>query len=69
MSASHYLRKKYTEKVLTMIKEERRTSKFMQYAITAAHEALEDADWRPRNEEEQEMTVRLNFKHIGPNGI
>ncbi|KAL8927533.1 MAG: hypothetical protein Q9208_002338 [Pyrenodesmia sp. 3 TL-2023] len=48
--------KRYTEKVLTMIKEERRTSKFMQYAITAAHEALEDANWRPKNEEEQEMT-------------
>ncbi|KAL8760653.1 MAG: hypothetical protein Q9184_003168 [Pyrenodesmia sp. 2 TL-2023] len=28
----------------------------MQYAITAAHEALEDANWRPKNEEEQEMT-------------
>ncbi|KAI4206337.1 MAG: hypothetical protein LQ346_001162, partial [Caloplaca aetnensis] len=36
--------------------EERRTSKFMQYAITAAHEALEDANWHPKSEEEQEMT-------------
>ncbi|KAL8834847.1 MAG: hypothetical protein Q9170_003589 [Blastenia crenularia] len=30
-------------------------SKFMQYAVTAAQEALDDANWRPRSEEEQEM--------------
>ncbi|KAL8807805.1 MAG: hypothetical protein Q9182_000454 [Xanthomendoza sp. 2 TL-2023] len=36
--------------------EERRTSKFTQYALTAAQEALSDADWYPRNEHEQETT-------------
>ncbi|KAL9007479.1 MAG: hypothetical protein Q9173_007264 [Seirophora scorigena] len=28
----------------------------MQYAFTAAHEALQDADWHPETEEEREMT-------------
>ncbi|KAL9016503.1 MAG: hypothetical protein Q9185_006161 [Variospora sp. 1 TL-2023] len=28
----------------------------MQYAITAAHEALEDANWHPKSKEEREMT-------------
>ncbi|KAI4133372.1 MAG: hypothetical protein LQ338_000272 [Usnochroma carphineum] len=41
---------------LTVRQEERRMSKFMQYATTAAHEALEDSKWHPGNEEEQEMT-------------
>ncbi len=36
----------------------------MQYAITAAHEALEDANWHPKSEEEQEMTVCPDCKHI-----
>ncbi|KAL8707878.1 MAG: hypothetical protein Q9220_007162 [cf. Caloplaca sp. 1 TL-2023] len=38
------------------VQEERRMSKFMQYATTAAQEALDDANWHPKNEEEQEMT-------------
>ncbi|KAL8726942.1 MAG: hypothetical protein Q9181_005878, partial [Wetmoreana brouardii] len=36
--------------------EERRTSKFMQYALTASHEALHDAAWHPQNEESLEKT-------------
>ena len=33
-------------------------SRFMGYAIAASQEALEDAGWKPKTEEEQEMTVR-----------
>ena len=33
-------------------------SKFMGYAMAASHEALEDAGWKPKTEQEQEMTVR-----------
>ena len=32
-------------------------SKFMGYAMAASQEALEDAGWKPKTEEEQEMTV------------
>ncbi|KAL8731434.1 MAG: hypothetical protein Q9166_003409 [cf. Caloplaca sp. 2 TL-2023] len=31
-------------------------SKFMQYAVTASQEALEDAGWHPKTKEQQEMT-------------
>ena len=33
-------------------------SKFMGYAMAASQEAFEDAGWKPKTEEEQEMTVR-----------
>ena len=33
-------------------------SKFMGYAMAASQEALDDAGWKPKTEEEQEMTVR-----------
>ncbi|KAI4188720.1 MAG: hypothetical protein L6R41_001959 [Letrouitia leprolyta] len=36
--------------------EERRMSKFMQYTSVAAREALEDANWQPSTEDEQETT-------------
>lgn len=36
--------------------EQRRMSKFMQYAVYAAGEALEDAGWDPRTEQEQNST-------------
>ena len=32
---------------------------FMQYAVAAAHEALQDAAWSPKTSREQEMTVSL----------
>lgn len=32
-------------------------SKFMQYAVTASQEALDDAGWYPQSEEEREMSV------------
>lgn len=33
-------------------------SKFMQYAIAATQEALDDAQWHPEEERQKEMTVR-----------
>ncbi|MCJ1320643.1 Mitochondrial beta-keto-acyl synthase [Xylographa vitiligo] len=36
--------------------DERRTARFMQFAIVAAKEALDDANWRPQEPIEQEMT-------------
>lgn len=32
-------------------------SKYMQYAMVASQEALQDAGWSPRTEQEEEMTV------------
>jgi 3-oxoacyl-(acyl-carrier-protein) synthase len=32
-------------------------SKFMQYAMAASKEALEDAGWSPHTEQEKEMSV------------
>ena len=32
-------------------------ARFMQFAIVAAKEALDDADWHPQEPVEQEMTV------------
>jgi 3-oxoacyl-(acyl-carrier-protein) synthase len=42
---------------LTCAKDERKMSKFMQYGMAAAQEALEDAKWHPQQLAEQEMTV------------
>lgn len=36
--------------------EQRRTSKYMQYALAASHEALKDSGWQPVGEPEKEMT-------------
>lgn len=33
-------------------------STFMQYAVAASQEALDDAAWHPETLKEQEMTVR-----------
>jgi 3-oxoacyl-(acyl-carrier-protein) synthase len=35
---------------------------FMQYAVVAAQEALNDAKWQPANPTDQEATVRTNGK-------
>ena len=37
--------------------DERRMSKFMQYAVAATQEALGDAKWHPEQERQKEMTV------------
>ena len=47
--------------LLTYSKDERRTARFMQFAIVAAKEALDDANWRPQEPIEQEMTVCFQF--------
>lgn len=44
--------------------DERRMAKFMQYAVVAAKEALDDARWKPESAEAQEATVS-----IAPAGI
>lgn len=36
--------------------EQRRMSKFTQYAVAASHMALKDAGWEPKSEQEQENT-------------
>lgn len=36
-------------------------SKYMQFALVASHEALEDAGWKPSSDYEKEMTVSFSF--------
>ena len=36
-------------------------STFMQYAMLASSEALEDAAWRPESDQQREMTVSLTL--------
>jgi 3-oxoacyl-[acyl-carrier-protein] synthase II len=36
---------------------------FAQYAMAAAQEALDDAEWKPTSEEELEATVSLISKY------
>jgi len=35
-------------------------AKFAQFAMVAAHEALEDAGWTPRDDEDQQATVNCS---------
>jgi 3-oxoacyl-(acyl-carrier-protein) synthase len=35
-------------------------AKFTQYAIAAAHQALQDAEWKPTDAYEKERTVMQN---------
>ena len=39
------------------LQDQRRMSTFMQYAMAASSEALDDAGWHPNTDQEQEMTV------------
>lgn len=39
-------------------------STFMQYAMLASSEALEDAGWRPKTERQREMTVSHDSSNI-----
>ena len=38
-------------------KEQRRMSTFMQYAMLATNEALDDAAWHPETDQQRELTV------------
>ena len=40
-----------------VMQEERKMSRYMQYAMAATQEALDDAGWHPQDEKEKEMTV------------
>ena len=55
-------------KVLTN-KERRKVDDFILYAIAAADEALNDADWHPQSEEDQERTGTMIGSGIGGLGI
>ena len=46
-------------------KEQRRTDEFVVYAMAAAEEALEDANWKPETDEDQERTGVLIGSGIG----
>jgi 3-oxoacyl-[acyl-carrier-protein] synthase II len=48
---------KTTEYLLTMLQDERRMARFAQYAMVASEEALNDAGWSPKSEEDLESTV------------
>lgn len=45
------------DRIDLLAQEERRMSTFMQYAMVASHEALQDANWHPKSNLEREMTV------------
>lgn len=39
-------------------------STFMQYAMLASSEALEDAAWRPKTDQQREMTVSYDLSNV-----
>ena len=50
--------------VVDPVQDGRRMAKFMQYAIVAAQEALDDAGWHPESPRDQDMTVRSSAIQI-----
>jgi 3-oxoacyl-(acyl-carrier-protein) synthase len=46
------------------VQETRTIPHFTHYAIAACEEALQDAGWRPKTDEEQETTVRLPWDDV-----
>ena len=46
---------------INIVQEQRRMSTFMQYAMLASAEALEDAAWHPKTDQQREMTVSQDF--------
>jgi 3-oxoacyl-(acyl-carrier-protein) synthase len=45
--------------LLTVLQDERRMARFAQYAMVASEEALNDAGWAPKSEEDLQSTVRV----------
>ena len=45
-------------------KEQRRMSTFMQYAMLATSEALDDAAWRPETDQQRELTVSCDSSNV-----
>jgi 3-oxoacyl-(acyl-carrier-protein) synthase len=45
--------------LLTVLQDERRMARFAQYAMVASEEALNDAGWSPKSEEDLQSTVRV----------
>ena len=48
--------------IIDTMQEQRKLPTFMQYAMTASREALEDASWFPKDPKEQEMTVSYHVR-------
>ena len=46
-------------------KDLKKTDLFIQYALAATQEALQQADWRPRNEEERQGTATIIATGVG----
>ena len=46
------------------MKEQRRMSTFMQYAMLATSEALDDAAWRPETDQQRELTVSCDSSNV-----
>ena len=46
------------------LKEQRRMSTFMQYAMLATSEALDDAAWRPETDQQRELTVSCDSSNV-----
>ena len=46
------------------VKEQRKMSAFMQYAMLATSEALDDAAWRPETDQQRELTVSCNSSNV-----
>jgi 3-oxoacyl-[acyl-carrier-protein] synthase II len=50
---------KFMRYLLTVLQDERRMARFAQYAMVASEEALNDAGWAPKSEEDLQSTVRV----------
>ena len=46
------------------MKEQRRMSTFMQYAMLATSEALDDAAWHPETDQQRELTVSRDSSNV-----
>ncbi|MBX8573623.1 beta-ketoacyl-ACP synthase II [Pseudomonas cichorii] len=50
---------------LISAKDRKKMDRFIEFALVAAHEALEQADWRPANEAEQQRTATIIASGVG----
>lgn len=51
--------------VLLSSQDERRMARFAQYAMVASEEALKDAGWNPKSDEDLEATVCCYARSVG----
>ncbi len=50
-------------------KERKKMDRFIEFALVAAHEALEQADWHPETEAEQQRTATIIASGVGGFGV